>query len=138
MLPMTMEISLKTNLLFLVHLSPREIKEGFLFLMDKFACSSKGMEVILAEDALLAELNEKFLQCVGPTNVLSFPAEREDYLGELVISIPAVVRESFLYAQEPEEHFWRLAIHGFLHLLGFEHGEEMYLLTEELVQEINA
>lgn len=132
-----MEVIQRTNLLFVLELTRREIEKGFLYLLNKFNLEKVNLEVILADDALVSKLNEEFLNCVGPTNVLSFPSENESYLGELVISVPAVVREIFLYGQEPREHFWRLAIHGFLHLLGFEHGEEMYILTEELTREVN-
>lgn len=75
---------------------------------------------------------------VGPTNVLSFPARESDHdargrLGSIVISVDAVLREAFLYHQPPRDHFIRLLTHAVLHLAGFEHGEIMEDMTEDIV-----
>ncbi len=90
------------------------------------------LEVLVCGDRRIAELNEQFLGCPGPTNVLSFP----DGLGggQVVISSFAVLREATLYGREAPEHFIRLLVHGLLHLTGFEHGPEMFDFTEQAVQ----
>lgn len=90
------------------------------------------LELLVCGDGRIAELNEQFLGCPGPTNVLSFP----DGLGggQVVISSFAVLREAFLYGREVPEHFIRLLAHGLLHLTGLEHGPEMFELTERVVQ----
>lgn len=90
------------------------------------------LEVLVCGDRRIAELNEQFLGCPGPTNVLSFP----DGLGggQVVISSFAVLREATLYGREAPEHFIRLLVHGLLHLTGFEHGPEMFDFTELAVQ----
>lgn len=90
------------------------------------------LEVMVCGDKRIAELNEHFLGCPGPTNVLSFP----DGLGggQVVISSFAVLREASLYGREAPEHFIRLLVHGLLHLTGFEHGPEMFDFTELAVQ----
>ncbi|MFO7817244.1 MAG: rRNA maturation RNase YbeY [Thermodesulfobacteriota bacterium] len=89
------------------------------------------VEVLIAGDATIADLNSRFLQCPGPTNVLSFPDGHDG--GQLVISSQAVLREVFLYQRGTSEHFLRLLAHGLLHLAGHEHGERMFDLTEEAV-----
>jgi len=89
------------------------------------------VEVLIAGDVTLADLNSRFLQCRGPTNVLSFSDGHGG--GQLVVSSHTVLRESFLYQRKTTEHFLRLLVHGLLHLAGHEHGERMFDLTEEAV-----
>lgn len=87
-------------------------------------------------DGEMAALNGEFLGLPGPTNVLSFPAaeaDRPDYLGEMAVSADTVVREAFLYGQEPTAHLVRLLAHGFLHLAGWDHGPAMEAATEAAV-----
>ncbi|WP_456324447.1 rRNA maturation RNase YbeY [Desulfonauticus submarinus] len=130
------KVIVKTNLLGLI-ICKTEIKRGFIFIFD-FLNLHKDVQIdlILCNDNFIKSLNEKFLNCIGPTNVLSFPLEDEFNLGDIVVSIPAVIRESFLYKQERIEYFWRLVCHGLLHLLGYEHGPEMFVLTDDMVEKL--
>lgn len=92
-----------------------------------------GLSLTLVDDAGVAALNRRFLNCVGPTNILSFPegdADRPDELGALFLSVETLAREAFLYGQDPKEHLARLLAHGLLHLAGHDHGVEMDTLTE--------
>ena len=91
------------------------------------------------DDGKIADLNESFLGCTGPTNILSFPASPEEnkvVLGELALSIDTLTREIHLYGQDPLEHLVRLLAHGILHLAGYDHGETMYSLTEMVVAQV--
>jgi probable rRNA maturation factor len=44
-----------------------------------------------------------------------------------------VAREAFLYGQTPRQHFIRMLCHGILHLAGFDHGPQMFDLTDQAV-----
>ncbi|EHJ46054.1 protein of unknown function UPF0054 [Solidesulfovibrio carbinoliphilus subsp. oakridgensis] len=95
----------------------------------------------LVGDGEMAALNRDYLGLVGPTNVLSFPADdpgRPEYLGEMAVSLDTVAREAFLYGQEPATHLARLLAHGFLHLAGLDHGPVMEALTEQAVEAVAA
>lgn len=108
-----------------------------------------GVELLLAGDSELAELNQRHLGLCGPTNVLSFvDAEGEENeaggedenegevesLGLAAVSVEAVQRESMLFGQDPLDHLARLLAHGLLHLMGHEHGEFMEDETERLLE----
>lgn len=100
------------------------------------------VELRLCGDWEIARLNQEYLGLSGPTNVLSFPCQeatdtQQGLLGQICISLPAVKRESVLYAQEPRQHMLRLLMHGILHLAGYSHGELMQALTEQGVQELD-
>lgn len=98
---------------------------------------AKGyLEVKLTKDAEIEKLNKDFLKLEGPTNVLSFPGDEQDFLGSICVSIDAIKRESNLYMQDPKEYFYRMIIHGLLHLCDFQHGDIMYNTTESILNHI--
>lgn len=75
------------------------------------------------------ELNRTYLHKNSPTNVLSFPNESipgffSTSLGDLAICAPLVDEEAKAQNKTLESHFAHLVIHGFLHLLGYDHIEE--------------
>ena len=122
-------------------LTPRELlglMDTLLALLGLTGCS---LSLTLVDDAGVAALNQKFLGCTGPTNILSFPEgdpERPEELGALFLSVETLAREAFLYGQEPQEHLARLLAHGILHLAGHDHGPEMDALTDLAVSCVSA
>jgi probable rRNA maturation factor len=62
-----------------------------------------------------------------PTDVLSFPlgekgADGKFYLGDIVIAVPVAFRQSRTKGHSLDRELRLLAIHGFLHLLGYDHS----------------
>jgi probable rRNA maturation factor len=88
---------------------------------------SAELSVLLVDRQSMASLKEKYLGEVGPTDVLAFPMddqgsdEQPFLLGDIVIC-PDVAREQ---SQESggtvTEEIDLLFVHGFLHLLGYDH-----------------
>ncbi len=111
-------------------LSGPELMEIFDGLAGVFGLEHWDLSLRLVHDREMAELNQTFMGCLGPTNVLSFPAEDADWLGDLVLSVDTLAREAFLYNQDRREYTVRLLAHGLLHLMGHDHGPEMDALTE--------
>ena len=107
---------------------------------DAGVAADAALELVLARDEDVAELNSLHMGCAGPTNVLSFPNGPEESgevrdLGSLVLSVDAVRREALLYGQAPREHCLRLLAHGLAHLIGLDHGEEMDSLCRLMLAE---
>lgn len=79
----------------------------------------------LTDDAEIRELNRRFRGKDRPTNVLAFPVdERWDgarYLGDIVISVPTARCEAAEYRVSGGDYLARLALHGLLHLTGYDH-----------------
>jgi probable rRNA maturation factor len=74
-------------------------------------------------------LNRQYRGRDYATNVLSFPVELprgvvSPLLGDLVICAPVVAREAGEQGKAPRDHYAHLAVHGVLHLLGFDHQDE--------------
>ncbi len=89
---------------------------------------SSELSVLFTDDKNIAELNYRFLKRDGPTNVLAFPMEnasesgpKTPMLGDIVISLDTADRDSKKIGEGLDRTINRLLIHGFLHLLGYDH-----------------
>jgi rRNA maturation RNase YbeY len=80
------------------------------------------IEIELLDDSQIVQLNEKFFSRSRPTNVLSFPLDKESgHLGNVVVSVETVGPETRALGYTLEEGIAYYLIHGILHLLGYEH-----------------
>ncbi len=74
-----------------------------------------------------AALNERYRRRNGATNVLSFPArlpvDPEGFWGDIVLCAPVIVAEAESAGRPLRNHFAHLTVHGFLHLLGYDHEQ---------------
>lgn len=91
-------------------------------------CEEGQLTVRIVDEAEGAALNEAYRHKTGPTNVLSFPAGKDDFLpvpllGDIVICAPVVEREAREQGKRAEAHWAHMVIHGVLHLLGYDHVE---------------
>ncbi len=83
--------------------------------------------VHLVDDAGIRAINAEWRNKDAPTNVLSFPAgpaaglAEARLLGDILIAFETVVREAEAEQKPLEDHFRHLVVHGFLHLIGFDH-----------------
>ncbi len=82
-----------------------------------------GVATMLADDEMLRQLNLDWMGKDNPTNVLSFPAQEnpEAFLGDIAISFESAAREARDQGKPLADHVAHLLVHGFLHLLGFDH-----------------
>lgn len=87
------------------------------------------VSVVLTDDAEQRELNHQWRGFDKSTNVLSFP-QIEPFgpvaglLGDITLARETVEREAAEMGITFEAHFTHLVVHGFLHLLGYDHIEE--------------
>src|SRR5690242_8679185 len=82
--------------------------------------------VVLTGDAALRKLNRQWRGIDKATNVLSFPAAEPQagLFGDIAIAYETLARESRLEKKEFAQHLSHLAIHGFLHLMGYHHQND--------------
>ena len=80
---------------------------------------------MLTDDAAIATLNRNWRGIDKPTNVLSFPAAgtrpARRLLGDIVIAYETLAREAPTRGRPFLHHLAHLAVHGFLHLIGYDH-----------------
>jgi probable rRNA maturation factor len=84
-----------------------------------------ALAIVLTDDAAMRELNGRWRGRAEPTNVLSFPAAdraaRDGALGDIAIAYETTAREAEAEGKRFTDHLAHLAVHGFLHLLGYDH-----------------
>ncbi len=82
--------------------------------------------VMLSNDATIRELNRRWRGIDAPTNVLSFPAgpKAGAILGDIIIAYETVAREAAAQGRRFCDHLAHLAVHGLLHLAGFDHESD--------------
>ena len=90
----------------------------------------KSASILLTDDLHMKEINNKWRKLEKATNVLSFPVNKqikeEDYffIGDIVLSYETILSECKLRKKSFTDHFLHLLIHGFLHLLGYNHDNK--------------
>lgn len=84
-----------------------------------------AVAVLLSDDAAIAVLNQQFRGKPGATNVLSFPpaAAEAGFLGDIALAAETIAAEAKNQGKSFVHHASHLAVHGFLHLLGYDHLE---------------
>lgn len=82
-----------------------------------------AVSVLLGNDASIAKLNAQFRGKQGPTNVLAFPPAGGEpgFLGDIVLAAETIAEEAQFQGKRFEDHAAHVIVHGFLHLLGYDH-----------------
>ena len=114
------------------------------------ALSTAGGEVsiVLTDNSAIRSLNRDWRGIDKPTNVLSFPASGPDIgegtrlLGDIVIAFETLERECADENRDFLHHLAHLAVHGFLHLNGYDHqtdaqAEAMEGLERKIMARLN-
>jgi len=125
------------------------------FVMDRLRVHPQAELCVKAVDeATIAELNERWMDKDGPTDVLSFPMDElrpglvgqepeEGVLGDLVLCPTIAARQGETAGHGAEAEIDLLTVHGILHLLGYDHAEpeehrEMFGLQDDLLEQWRA
>ena len=104
--------------------------------------SQREVSIVLTSDAEVQSLNKSFRHQDKPTNVLSFPSSESDELGDIVLAYETVMKEADDLGISPLHHTLHLIVHGFLHLLGYDHedpvdAEKMETLEIQILKTLN-
>jgi probable rRNA maturation factor len=120
------------------------------FVLDRMRVHPLAELCIKAVDEdTMAELNEKWMEGEGPTDVLAFPMDElrpglvnedpeEGILGDLMLCPSVAEGQAVTAGHSTEAELELLSVHGILHLLGYDHAEpeehaEMFGLQDELL-----
>lgn len=82
---------------------------------------ARPLTLLLADDATLRALNAGFRGHDEATNVLAFPSAQKDYLGDVAIAYGIASKQARADGKTLGDHTLHLAVHGVLHLLGYDH-----------------
>ncbi len=120
------------------------------FVLDRMRVHPLAELCIKAVDEdTMAELNQKWMEGEGATDVLAFPMDElrpglvnedpeEGILGDLMLCPSIAERQAVTAGHSTEAELELLSVHGILHLLGYDHAEpdehkEMFGLQDELL-----
>lgn len=113
------------------------------------------LSILIVEPDYMAELNKRWMNKSGPTDVLAFPMddlgidsgpvqagrdapEEPALIGDIVLCPQVAAKQAHVAGHLPEDELQLLTVHGVLHLLGYDHAEpdeerEMFALQRRLL-----
>ena len=109
------------------------------FKEEKLEKSKLYITITLTHPDFIKKVNKKYRKIDKATDVLSFPMFEkdeldkkikekdflhEDVLGDIIISVPKVEEQAIEYGHSFEREFSYMIVHGFYHLIGYDHMEE--------------
>ncbi len=111
----------------------------------EFSTTGGEVSILLADDEVIRALNRNWRGIDKPTNVLSFPAAGPTagrLLGDIAIAYQTLAKECDDEHKIFLHHLAHLAVHGFLHLIGYDHqtdaeADEMEGLESKIMLRLN-
>ena len=108
------------------------VRKAILAAAKAASTSRAELAIVLADDSAVRTLNHDWRGKDTATNVLSFPAvapagktrSAPPYIGDIVIAYQTVAREARDEGKPFDHHLAHLAVHGFLHLPGYDHDND--------------
>jgi probable rRNA maturation factor len=113
------------------------VKSAILAAAKAASTGRVELAIVLSHDSAIQALNRDWRGKNAPTNVLSFPSaparprrkggkgpSPSPYIGDIVIAYETTAREAAAEGKPFSHHLAHLAVHGFLHLLGYDHEND--------------
>ena len=106
----------------------------------RFIKKKISLTILLSNNRSIKKLNNKFRNKNKSTDILSFPSEKKidikksPYIGDIIVSYEFINKPKSLSTLEFKNKISKIFIHGFLHLLGYDHiklKDFKKMLTEE-------
>ena len=119
----------------------RQLVTATELVLQEYGIHKSEISIAVVDDATIRDLNRRYLDHDYETDVLSFVLERDErhLEGEIVISAETAAREALLAGWSLHEELLLYAVHGALHLAGYEdrsrhEAVEMETLCDEFVR----
>lgn len=92
------------------------------------------ISIILTDEENIQKINKEYRNIDKATDVLSFPMfepeeieeakTREEVLGDIIVCMPIVKKQAAEYEHSEEREFAYMLVHGFYHVMGYDHMVE--------------
>lgn len=117
------------------------IKSYQEILKTVFSFTKEDFSIIFVTNKEIKKLNKTYRNLNKVTDVLSFESD-EEYLGDVFISLKRAFKQAKKYKHSKEREIAFLAVHGYLHLQGYDHHtkedeEKMILKQKEILDNAN-
>ena len=96
----------------------------FLSRISRDLATGVEFSVVVSSDEAVRKANRRFRNESRTTDVLSFPDGEDGYLGDLLIAASRAARQARDHGHSVEEEINSLALHGILHLNGYDHESD--------------
>jgi probable rRNA maturation factor len=134
-----MDIVFQIDEPFQPHVEPGWIEQALRLTFDLFnrsggsnAVAASSVTVVVTDNEVVQQLNAQYRGIDAPTDVLSFENTPDPdfpeldeatagHLGDIIIAYPVAEAQALTSGHIPAEEITLLAVHGFLHLLGYDH-----------------
>lgn len=134
-----MDVIFQIDEAFQTQVEPQEIEQALRLVLDLFNQSAGSIQVkanlvtvVVTDNDTIQELNAQYRGFNKPTDVLSFANSPDPdfpdpdettagHLGDIIIAYPVAESQANAGGHPPQAELTLLAVHGFLHLLGFDH-----------------
>lgn len=127
------------------------LEEILLYAMEKEKLTNTNFDIIFVDNDYIHNLNKTYRNIDRPTDVITFALEDEDkmvngsdirILGDIFISLDKAHEQAIEYNHSFQREICFLAVHGFYHLLGYDHMTKedeiiMFEKQEEILSHFN-
>jgi len=103
---------------------------------------AKVINIILVDNPTIKSMNHQYRMKDYVTDVLTFPSDLDDELGDVFIAVSKAEIQAKDYGHSFERELAFLTVHGFLHTLGYDHEtideeKQMFALQETILKQLN-
>jgi probable rRNA maturation factor len=146
--PLQIDIQTQSPLWDAQPLAAQTVREAIGAAASALSTAGGEVSIVLTNDSVIRDLNRGWRGIDRPTNVLSFPASGQTASGDARLLGDIVIAYETLESECDDEnriflhHLAHLAVHGFLHLIGYDHqtdaqAEEMEGLESKIMMHLN-
>jgi probable rRNA maturation factor len=89
--------------------------------LDAIGNTGSSATIAFVSDSSIRKLNQQFRGVDKATDVLSFPADEPDNLGDVAISVDTAAKQAKENSLQFDNEIAQLILHGLLHLSGYDH-----------------
>ena len=101
-----------------------ESAESLIIQIFGFIHEKHEMNIVFLTKDQIQEMNRNYRNIDKVTDVISFPDQEDDYIGDIFICLDRAKEQAIDYGHSIEREIGFLAVHGYLHLLGYDHHTE--------------
>lgn len=145
-----MEISLQIDQPFRPLVEPALIIQAVQLVLRRYnEIDNPTLTLVITDDTTMQQYNRDYRGVDAPTDVLSFenvvdqefPGLEDNYLGDIVIAYPTAEKQAQHKGHQTSQELALLAVHGALHLLGYDHDtaeskDQMWQAQREVLAEL--
>lgn len=124
------------------------LRRGLALLLREEGATRGELSVTFLPDGPMRELNRRYLEHDRVTDVIAFALHGpgEPLLGDVYVGVEEAARQAAEHGVDRDEELVRLAVHGALHVLGYDHPgdpagreeSEQYRRQEEVLRRVKA